>query len=119
MLFVIYCRYVFLVGDVPSEDVVRYNLSVHKNVVTVVNNDLVVIKVSTQPGHVTSGAGQRVRNETLLNAASNLILASYRNQLAHVFVRVAIVAMSINGCRQETMTIGMPLHSKADTHYLH
>jgi len=43
----------------------------------------------------------------MLNAASNLILASYRNQLTHVFVRIAIVALAVNGCTgQETITIG-------------
>jgi len=44
------------------------------------------------------------------NAASNLILASYRNQTAHVFVRVAIIALVINSCTtQDVITIGASL----------
>jgi len=68
----------------------------------VVADDLVVMKMVQPGGHVK----KPVNNDVLLNAASNLILASYRNQLTHVFVRVALVALAINGCRQETMTIG-------------
>jgi len=90
--------YVDWPGDVATEDVVRYNIAMHSNVVSLGSEDLVQLNV-VLPGHVS------VKNDVLLSAASNLILASYRNQLLHVFVRVAIVAIAINGCRQETMPV--------------
>jgi len=44
------------------------------------------------------------------NAASNLMVASYRNQTAHVFVRVAIIALAVNSCTtRDVITMGLLL----------
>ena len=65
-----------------------------------VTDDHIELKL-VRPSHAKVQEGS-----VMLNAATNLILASYRNQLMHVFVRVAMVALSINGCVHDTMTKG-------------
>jgi len=89
-------------GDALSDSVIRHNLSLHHNVLSVSPDDLVELKL-VRPAHLSKPLP---RADVMLNAASNLILASYRNQLSHVFIRVAIVALAVNGCTsQETITI--------------
>jgi len=90
-------------GDAVSDSVIRHNLSLHHNILSVSSDDLVELKL-VRPSHLSRPLP---RDDLLVNAATNLILASYRNQLSHVFVRVAIVAMAINGCaEQDLMTMG-------------
>jgi glycerol-3-phosphate O-acyltransferase len=82
--------------------VIRYNLPLHHNVLSVSDQDFVEMKL-VRAAHVDKPLP---RNDVMLNAASHLILASYRNQLSHVFVRIAMVALSINGCTsQETLSL--------------
>lgn len=91
-------------GDASSEAVVRYNLPLHHNVLAVTAEDLVEIKI-VRAAHVDKPLP---RNDIMLNAASHMILASYRNQLSHVFVRIAMVSLSVNGCTsQETLSMSM------------
>jgi len=86
-----------------SDSVVRYNLSLHHNILSVSSDDVVELQL-VRPAHVTKPLP---RADIMMNAASNLILASYRNQLSHVFVRVAMVALAVNGCtQQELITMG-------------
>ena len=86
-----------------SDSVIRHNLSLHHNILSVSPDDLVELK-QARPADITQPLP---RADVMENAASDLIVASYRNQLSHVFVRVAIIALAVNGCAtQETITIG-------------
>lgn len=98
--------YVDWPGDLQTDDVIRRNLLLHKNILTVSNDDMIELKL-VRPSHVA----KPIKNDILLNAATNLILGSYRNQVTHLFVRVALVALSVNSCSDETMTIAQ-LYSK-------
>lgn len=77
---------------------IRHYLSLHTNVVSV-KDDYITVQL-VPASHI------KVQDDVMLNAATNLILASYRNQLLHVFVRVAMVALCVNGCVKDTMTMG-------------
>ena len=91
-------------GDALYDSVIRYNLSLHHNVLSVSADDLVELKL-VRPGHLSRPLP---RADVMLNAASNLILASYRNQSSHVFVRIAMVALAVNSCtKQEVITMGV------------
>jgi len=91
-------------GDALSDSVVRHSLSLHHNILTVSPDDLVELKL-VRPSHLSRPLA---RADVMMNAATNLILASYRNQLAHVFVRVAIVALAVSGrAKQELITMGV------------
>lgn len=92
--------YVDWPGDLQSEDVIRRNLALHSNILTVSDQDRIELKL-VRPAHVA----KPVKDDILLNAATNLILASYRNQVTHVFVNVALVALSVNSCRDEILSI--------------
>lgn len=94
-------RYCFL-GNTSPESVVRHYLSLHTNILSI-TDDRIVPKL-VRPSHVRDA---KVQDDSVMhNAATNIILGSYRNQLMHVFVRVAMVALSVNGCLQETMSMG-------------
>ena len=87
-----------------SDSVIRHNLSLHHNILGVTADDLVVLKL-VRPAHLSKPLP---RADVMANAASNLILASYRNQLCHVLVHVAMVALAVNACsKQELITMGM------------
>jgi glycerone phosphate O-acyltransferase len=45
------------------------------------------------------------RGEYVQAAAQHLILTLYKNQLMHIFVRVAMVTLSINSCTEETLAM--------------
>lgn len=92
--------YVDWPGDLSTDDIIRRNLLLHKNVLTVSGDDMIELKL-VRPGHVN----KPIKDDILLNAATNLILASYRNQVTHLFVRDALVALSVNSCTEETMTM--------------
>ena len=86
-----------------SESIIRHNLSLHHNLLSVSSDDLVQLKL-VRPSHLSRPL---LRADLLMNAATKLILASYRNQLSHVFVRVAIVALAVNGCKRDFITMGV------------
>ena len=94
-------------GDTTSESVIRHNLSLHRNVLMVSDRDLIELKL-VRPSHIA----RPVKDDIIINAATNLILASYRNQLLHIFVNVALVALAVNGSTQETMPTGKPIGSR-------
>ena len=79
----------------------RHYLSLHTNVVAVSESDYVELKI-VKPSHTV----KPLKDDIFLNAATNLILAAYRNQLLHIFVRVGLVALSVNGCMQDTVAMG-------------
>lgn len=87
-------------GDASAESVVTHNLQLHANVVSLSKDGLVQMKI-VRPNHVK----QAMTNDIMLNAATDLLLASYRNQLLHLFVRPGLVALCVNGCSQETLSM--------------
>jgi len=90
-------------GDALYESVIHHNLSLHHNILSVSPDDLVELKL-VRPADLSRPLP---RADIMLNATSNLILASYRNQSSHVFVRVAMVALAVNGCtKREVITMG-------------
>ena len=88
-------------GNASSEAVIRHYLGLHLNILTISDTDLIQLKL-VRPSHTTL----KGNHDILVNGATNLILGSYRNQLLHVFVRVAMIALTVNGCIQDTMTMG-------------
>ena len=80
---------------------VTHYLGLHLNIVSVSSEQLVQLKI-VKPSHVKKA----VQDEVMLNAATNLIMASYRNQLLHVLVRPAIIALCINNCAGDVMSLG-------------
>lgn len=88
-------------GNASSESVIRHYMGLHMNIITISEKDLIQLKL-VRPSHTKLP----VKDDIMLNGATNLIIGSYRNQLLHVFVRVAIVALSVNGWVQDTMTMG-------------
>lgn len=92
--------YVDWPGNASSESVIRHYLGLHLNIISVSTSDLIQLKL-VRPSHATLKAN----DDIMLNGATNLILGSYRNQLLHVFVRVAMIAITVNGCDKDTMII--------------
>lgn len=92
--------YVDWPGNTSPDSVVRHYLGLHTNILAV-SDDMVMPRLVQPSAHV------KVQNDhVMLNAATNIILSSYRNQLMHVFVRVAMVSLSINGCMQDCLSMG-------------
>lgn len=85
--------YVDWPGNASSDSVVKHYIGLHSNVVTVRENII----------HLKIEKLTRVRSRDLVmaNAAVNLMLGSYRNQVLHVFVPIALVALSVNSCDLE------------------
>ena len=94
--------YFCVLGNAASEAVVRHYLGLHKNVASVSESDFVELKI-VKPSEAQKSGGQ---SEVMLNAATSLVLALYRNQLLHVFVRPAIIALSLNRCCHEFLSLG-------------
>ena len=93
--------YVDWPGNAKVETIIRHYLSLHTNVVCLDNMEKIELKL-VRPTHVD----KPVHDDVMLNAATNLILGSYRNQTLHVFVRVGLIALAVNGCADDTMTMG-------------
>jgi len=81
--------------------VVQHYLSLHMNVISISETGLIELKL-VLPSHMK----KPVADEVMLNAATNLILSSYRNQLLHVFVQVGMLSLVVNTSPQVTMTMG-------------
>ena len=88
-------------GNTSSESVVQHYLSLHMNVISISESGLIELKL-VLPSHMK----KPVADEVMLNAATNLILSSYRNQLLHVFVQVGMLSLVVNASPQVTMTMG-------------
>lgn len=52
---------------------------------------------------------QKGQDELMQSAAQHMVLTLYRNQLMHVFVRIAMVTISINACPNDTLDIGQQI----------
>ena len=88
-------------GNASNEAVVRHFLGLHTNLVSIGDDDIIQLKL-VKPTHMK----KPIEDEVMLNGATNIMLASYRNQLLHVFVRVGIVALAVNGCCDDVLPIG-------------
>jgi glycerol-3-phosphate O-acyltransferase len=93
--------YVDWPGNARADNVIHHYLGLHTNVISLDNMDKIELKL-VRPAHVT----KPVHDEVMLNAATNLILGSYRNQVLHVFVRVGLIALAVNSYADEVVTIG-------------
>ncbi|XP_041353504.1 dihydroxyacetone phosphate acyltransferase-like isoform X2 [Gigantopelta aegis] len=79
-------------GNENADAVIRASLLLHKNIVTVTSDDVVELLQMTLP------ATSAKQDQLMTSAAQTLLLSLYRNQLLHVFVRVAMISLSINSC---------------------
>ena len=89
-----------MLGNASPENVVTHYLGLHLNIVSINSEQFVQMKI-VKPSHVQKA----VQDEVMLNAATNLIMASYRNQLLHILVRPAIIALCINSCSADVMSL--------------
>lgn len=86
-------------GNETADDIIRSALFLHKNFVEVTPEDVIQL-VSVAAPH------QKGQDELMQSAAQHMVLTLYRNQLMHVFVRIAMVTISINACPNDTLDIG-------------
>ena len=89
----------FHAGNETADDIIRSALNLHKNFVQVTPDDLIQL-VSVAAPH------QKGQDELMQLAAQHMVLTLYRNQLMHVFVRIAMVTISINACPNDTLELG-------------
>lgn len=83
-------------GNETADAVIRSTLALHKNIAEVDSEDIIHL---LEIQHPTRGS----QDELMQAAAQHLILTLYKNQLMHIFVRVAMVTLSINSCTEETL----------------
>jgi glycerone phosphate O-acyltransferase len=86
-------------GSESADDIIRSALNLHRNFVQVTPDDLILL-VSVVAPHQKG-----TQDELMQSAAQHLVLTLYRNQLLHVFVRIAMVSISINACPRDTLSI--------------
>lgn len=86
-------------GNESAETIIRSTLNLHKNIVRVTDEDIVELLAMEPPGH------HYKQDELMQAAAQHLILSLYRNQMMHVFVRVSLIALSINSCTQDILPL--------------
>eukprot|EP00106_Octopus_bimaculoides_P007748 XP_014775190.1 PREDICTED: dihydroxyacetone phosphate acyltransferase-like isoform X2 [Octopus bimaculoides] len=67
---------------------------IHKKLVSFKNSDIVEMTV-LKKGY----------DNLMDSAAQHLMIASYRNQLTHIFVRVAMIALPVNACTKDTLLL--------------
>lgn len=89
-------------GNETADDIIRSALFLHKNFVQVTPEDVIHL-VSVAAPH------QKGQDELMQSAAQHMVLTLYRNQLMHVFVRIAMVTISINACPNDTLDIGQQI----------
>lgn len=92
-------RFFSAAGNETADDIIRSALFLHKNFVEVTPEDVIQL-VSVAAPH------QKGQDELMQSAAQHMVLTLYRNQLMHVFVRIAMVTISINACPNDTLDIG-------------
>lgn len=85
-------------GNETADAVIRSTLALHKNIAEVDSEDIIHL---LEIQHPTRGS----QDELMQAAAQHLILTLYKNQLMHIFVRVAMVTLSINSCTEETLAM--------------
>ena len=78
---------------------IRHNVYQHKNIATITAED--TVELVTDDIALVQG-----QDKLMTSAAQNMMVCLYRNQLLNVFVRVAMIAVPINSCIQDTLNIG-------------
>lgn len=90
-----------------AEMVIRASLVMHPNIVSITNDDVVHLLHLPLPavqGRTTQQAVQRVT--VMQTAAQHIMLSLYRNQIMHVFIRSAMIALAVNSCKEEQLSLG-------------
>ena len=82
-----------------AEAVIRHNIFTHKNIAHINADDIVELVAIDESLANPSG------DNLMTSAAQEMMVCLYRNQLLNVFVRVALIAIPINACVQETLPV--------------
>lgn len=77
----------------------QYHLQLHASALDV-QDDVIKLKAAKP---ATAGLQ---KEDVMTVSAGHILLSLYRNQLLHIFVRVGLVALGVNGCQQETLSLG-------------
>ncbi|XP_064601492.1 dihydroxyacetone phosphate acyltransferase-like [Liolophura sinensis] len=91
-------------GQEVAETVIKSNIEFHKNLVTINEKQIVEL---LRPEQTTEGrtAPASQQDRLMESAAQQIMVSLYRNQLAHVFIRVAMVTIPINASNQDSMSL--------------
>ncbi|KAK6997966.1 dihydroxyacetone phosphate acyltransferase [Biomphalaria glabrata] len=82
-----------------AESVLRANIKLHSNIVRVNTDDVVELVSVAPPAHT------KATDAMMITAGQHLMLSLYRNHILHVFVRPAMIAISVNSCTSERLSI--------------
>ncbi|PVD26429.1 hypothetical protein C0Q70_14106 [Pomacea canaliculata] len=85
-----------------AETMLRASLALHHNIISINNDDVIQLQVA--PPIVRGNAVQQ-HVAVMQTAAQHVMLSMYRNQIIHVFIRPAMIALSINSCRGEELSL--------------
>lgn len=88
---------VFTVNE-SAEAVIRHNIFTHKNIASVMEDN--VVELIADDTSLTQN-----HDPLFTSAAQEMMVCLYRNQLLNMFVRVALIAIPINSCVQETLPL--------------
>lgn len=86
-------------ANVPVEKVVEHYANLHSNIVRVRADGIFEIVLQNTVKH----GKKLLQDEVMLNAATNVMLSTYRNQLMHVIVRVCLVSVIVNSCQSNSL----------------
>lgn len=89
----------FLSVNESAEAVIRHNIFIHKNIAHVTADDIVELVA------VDESLANQNGDNLMTSAAQEMMVCLYRNQLLNVFVRVALIAIPINTCVQDTLSV--------------
>ena len=81
----------------------RHNIFTHQNIARITEDGLVEL--------VEDVGVTQSQDPLMTSAAQEMMVCLYRNQLINVFVRVALIAIPINACTQETLSVGKYCHT--------
>jgi len=82
-----------------ADTVLRASLDLHKNIVRVTDLDVVELVQVAPPSHA------KATDALMITAGQHLMLSLYRNHILHVFVRPAMIAVSVNSSTQDKMSM--------------
>ena len=82
-----------------AEAVIRANIFQHQNIAMVTEEGMVEL-VSEDDQLDTQ------QDKLFTTAAQQMMVCLYKNQLMHIFLRVAMLTLSINSCVQEFLSVG-------------
>lgn len=91
-----------------AEAVMRHSLALHPTIVSV-SPEHVINLLQVHAPHVPRSSGTAVQQQlqqftVMQNAAQHMMLSLYRNQVIHVFLRPAMIALAINSCREDVLS---------------